>query len=72
MKIFSDVYIYTTRIYIGNMGYAEMPTFKNQMQVKCKLNIAEWVTSWGLAGSKVGSKVKGPVSLHSSDLSTVL
>ena len=41
------------------MGYAEMPTFKNQMQVKCKLNIAEWVTSWGLAGSKVGSKVKG-------------
>ena len=27
-----------------------MPTFRNQMQVKCKLNDAEWVNQLGSCG----------------------
>ena len=45
-----------------------MPTFRNQVRVKRKLNVPEWFNQLeGLARSKIGLKVKDPVRLSYLD-----
>ena len=48
----------------------EIRTFRNQMRVKCKLKVAEWVNQLESCEEKGG--VEGPVSLHYLDPSTIL
>ena len=37
-----------------NLFWAEMPTFKNKMRLKCELSFAEWVNQPDVRTSKMG------------------
>ena len=42
-----------------SLAHAEITTFRNQMQVKCKLNVAEWANklqSCGVEGGVEGQR----------------